>query len=210
MTLRLAAVLALLVGVGGYLGFLQVVGKGPFVDLEQANLRTLKDRRTAPPAYAPVTFADLAALPHHESLADYAPLERRGVVLEGWVQRMLRAPDGDTHLEVTAIPRRPDSPDTVYATAEITPQWTRRSARWSYEALFETLRPNRGGETPWPSGPRRVRVGGWLLYDFQYDAPLPALLAAGQSPRLTGWEIHPVTRIEVWDDSLARFVEVRP
>jgi hypothetical protein len=57
-----------------------------------------------------------------------------------------------------------------------------------------------------------VRISGWLLYDFEYDAPYRtqrhALISGARSTRLTGWEIHPVTRIEVWDDSTRDFVEI--
>jgi hypothetical protein len=36
----------------------------------------------------------------------------------------------------------------------------------------------------------------------------PRLRLPGRVPsRVTGWEIHPVTRIEIWDDARAAFVE---
>ena len=65
-----------------------------------------------------------------------------------------------------------------------------------------------GAVTPWPGGPRRVRLSGWLLYDFQYDRPATPWSRQYSAPRLSGWEIHPVTRIEVWDDARGEWVEV--
>ena len=70
------------------------------------------------------------------------------------------------------------------------------------------FRPNRGGITRWDAGPRRVRVSGWLLYDSQYDARHSSWALAHGAVRVTGWEIHPVTRIEIWDDALAAWAEV--
>lgn len=141
-----------------------------------------------------------AALPHGRPLAEYAPLEARGVSLEGWVQRTMLAADGDLHLEIAPAPRGEGGTDTLYVTAEITPQWRRRG-RWNGEALLAFFRPNRGGATPWPGGPRHVRVSGWLLYDYQYDRVPSSWSLGNAAPRLTGWEIHPVTRLEAWDDS---------
>lgn len=204
MILRVAAALSLLLGAAGLLGFLHVVGKGPFASAAARHLRAMKDRVAAPDAVADYAFADFAALPHHAPLAEYAAVEQRGVRLQGYVQHLLRASDGDLHLEVAAGPAQPEWPNAVYVTSEITPQWQRGSDAWAYDPLVAAFRPASGGVTAWDAGARRVRLTGWLLYDYQYDLPQgPA------QPRLTGWEIHPVTRIELWDDSLATFVEYR-
>jgi hypothetical protein len=204
--LRLAAALALLLGATGMLLFLTIVGKAPWSPPEMRHLRAMKDRAGTPAAYTAYGTADFLALPHHPPLAATAALERRGVSFTGYAQYMVPSTDGDFHFELTAAPRRPDSPDTAYVTAEATPAFTRGRDGWAFERLVARLRPNHGGETPWEGGPRRVRVSGWLLYDFQYD--LDRLAPAKRAQRLTGWEIHPVTRIEAWDDTLARFVEV--
>jgi hypothetical protein len=202
---RIAAGFAFVLGVTALMGYLHVLGKGPFATLEMRHLREMKERTTAPASYAPVTFEDFAALPHRLSVAEYSAIERRGVSLEGYVQNMLRASDGDIHLEI--VPR-PDSAGAVqmYVTGEITPGFTRGSPRWRFEALAAELRPDRGTRTPWPGGPRLARFRGWLLFDFQYDDSL-GLWTDEPALRMTGWEIHPVTGIELWHDSLARFVE---
>lgn len=205
MIVRVAAGFALLLGIAALMGYLHLIGKGPFSSLEMRHLRAMKDRMSAPASIAPASFDDFAALPHRLSVAGYSAIERRGVSLEGYVQHMLRAADGGLHLEI--VPR-PDSARAfqMYVTAEITPQFALDSPGWSFERLAAELRPDHGTLAPWSGGPRRARFRGWLLFDFQYDDSL-GLWSGKPAPRLTGWEIHPVTGIELWDDSLAAFVE---
>ncbi len=208
MTLRLAAALSLLLGATALAAYLHIMGHGPLAGEAARHMRAMKDRCAAPESVRVVTLADFAALPHREALAVYAPLERRGVVMEGYVQRFMRAVDDDYHLEIAPTRRGSGGPDTVYATAEITPGLRNGSRHWSYESLVAALRPTRGGATPWETGPRRVRVSGWLLYDYPYDAPPSEWDKRMASPRISGWEIHPVTRIELWNDALARYVDL--
>lgn len=208
--LRLAAALSLLLGAAGLMAYLNIMGYGPLAGAASRHLRAMKDRTAAPESVAAVTLADFIALPHRVPLATYASIERRGVTTEGYVQRMMRAMDDDYHLEVAPTPRASDGPDTTYLTAEITPVWRVDSKRWSYGSLEVAFRPNHGGITPWDEGPRRVRVSGWLLYDYQYDAAPTEAQRRTVAPRISGWEIHPVTRIELWDESLGRFVDLAP
>ena len=205
MIVRIAAGFALVLGIAALMGYLHILGKSPFSSLEMRHLREMKERTTSPASFTPFAFDDFAALPHRLSVAEYSAIERRGVSLEGHVQHMLRASDGDIHLEI--VPR-PDSARAfqMYVTGEITPEFTQGSPRWRFEALAAELRPDRGTHTPWPEEPRRARFRGWLLFDFQYDDSL-GLWTDKPAPRMTGWEIHPITGIELWDDSLARFVE---
>lgn len=207
MTLRIAAALALLLGAAGLFAYLHVLGKGPLVTLEARHLRDMKDRKDPPTTFVRFTAADFQALPHGWSVAEYSALERRGVSFEGYVPRMLRASDDDVHLEV--IPGwNSAGAESAYTTAEITPAFREGSRTWTYEALANAFRVSGGAVTPWDSGPRRVRISGWLLFDYQYDQR-PDLRSAAHDPaRLTGWEIHPVTRIEVWNDSLRAFAEI--
>jgi hypothetical protein len=202
--LRVAAALSLLLGVTGLLGFLFLIGKGPLASSTARHMRAMKDRVAAPDSVVDVAFTGFAALPHHAPLPEYAAIERRGVRLVGYVQKVLTASDGDIHLEVADGPAGPEWPHGFYVTAEITPQWRRGSDAWVYERLVAAVRPGLGGSTPWDAGARRVRISGWLLYDYQYDLPPAPWLR-----RVTGWEIHPVTGIELWDDSLGAFAEYR-
>jgi hypothetical protein len=210
VTLRLAAALTLLFGALGLAVYLDVMGHGPLAGMAGNHLRAMKDRRTPPATVQPFTLADFDRLPHRVAVADYSVDERRGVAMEGYIQRIMRAIDDDYHLEITPTPRRAGGPDTIYASAEITPGVRGSAPRWQYERLLEALRPNHGGVTEWEDGPRRVRISGWLCYDYQYDEPPSAWERRLDAPRVSGWEIHPVTRIELWDPSLGRYVDYAP
>lgn len=208
MTLRIAATLTLALGVTALLGFLHLLGIGPFASAPQRHMRAMKDRATAPAAVEAVSLAYFESLPFRRPLAEYAAIERRGVVVEGYIKHMLRAPDDDTHLEVTATPPTPAVP-MAYVTAEITPQWHRGARRWSFESLRAAFRAaSWGGATVWPEPARRVRLTGWLLNDFDFDLRRPDLSREPGVLRVSGWELHPVTKIEIWDDARAAFVEV--
>jgi hypothetical protein len=207
VTFRTLAALTLSLGAVTLLAGLALLGKGPGVPREMRNLRAGKERTSAPATYSAWTADSFVALPHGKLLTVVQPLERRGVSLEGYVQRTMFAPDGDLHLEIAADPMGPGDRNRPYVTGEITPRW-RGPGRWSSEALVELFRPNRGGVTPWEGGPRRVRVSGWLLYDFQYDGIPTTWSVQNISPRLTGWEIHPVTRLEVWNEASGGWDEV--
>ena len=222
MTLRVAAGLALAVGIGMLFSYFYWIGESPISGGDERHLREMKERTFAPDTVVPYSFAAFVALPHGRPLVEFAAIERRGVSLEGYVEHAELSSDGDYHLSLGPPPPHPPtvpSPtpppsSTVFLpilTAELTPRWQRGSTTWQWEPLLAALRPQTRGGLPWPSRPRRVRVSGWLLYDFQYDEPFlknqrPHLPAATPY-RLTGWEIHPVTRLELWDDSLLAFVE---
>ncbi len=207
MTLRFLAALVLILGVTALLGYLNLLGKGPLASPQLRHLRAMKDRGAVPATVTRFAMADFQALPSDSTIASYARLEARGVAFEGYVQRMLRSLDDDIHLEVTSHPLREAGTDTAYVTAEITPRFRGHSATWTYERLAAAFGVNHGTLTPWDGGPRRVRLSGWLLYDFQYDwRPSPWILRTG-APRVSGWEIHPVTGIELWDEAAGRFVD---
>lgn len=207
MTLRTLAALTLSFGAVTLLTGLALLGKGPGVPRELRHLRAGKSRTAPPATYVAWTTDSFVALPHGRPLTVYAPLERRGVSLECRVQRALLAGDGDLHLELVETPREPGGRDTSYVTAEVSPQW-RRPGGWTSEGLIAVMRPNRGAVTPFESGPTRMRVSGWLLYDYQYDTPPTSWALQNLSDRLTGWEIHPVTRIEAWDEARGAWREL--
>lgn len=205
MLLRLTSGLALALGTLLFVVYLGVAGKGPLANESERHIRQLKDRTASPARVAPTTFEAMAALPRSRPLAEYAALEREAVSLEGYVQRMVRAPDGDIHLDFAPATQGPDGPLLPYLSGEITPQWHLGSRTWRFETLGREFRPNYGGVTAWEGGARRARLSGWRLYDFEYEGAPPQY---GFPSRVTNWEIHPVTRIEVWDDATAAFVEI--
>jgi hypothetical protein len=204
MMLRIVAALSVVLGVAGLLAFLAEVGEAPWSPPAARHLRAMKNRTAPPAAYTPITFTDMQSFPHHAPLAEDAAIERRGVSLEGYVQVLGRATDGDFHLDFAPVLDR-DGDLVPYLSAEITPGVRGDSPGWRFERLLERFRPYRGGRTPWDGPPPRVRVSGWLMHDFPYEGgkPIP-----GYPPHLTQWEVHPVTKVEVWDDALARWDEV--
>jgi hypothetical protein len=215
--MRGVAVFALLIGVSLFVTYLHLVGKAPFDPLRARHLREMKDRLAVPAAYGPITFDSIAVLPRRQPVAVCAPIERRAVSLEGYVNRILHATDGDFHLEIRSAPEEQATPQ-VYQTAEITPGWRRRGAGggtdpsrgWSFQHLDAVFRPNHSDLGPaWDAGPARVRISGWLLYDYAFEDELDRL-GHRRDPRLSGWEIHPVTRIERWSDARQAWVEVAP
>jgi hypothetical protein len=197
--LRIAAALAMLVGTGTLLGYFQLIGKPPWADAQMRHLRKMKDRVTAPAVVETLRVADFGTLPMGLPLAQYAEIERRGVVVEGYVPHMYLVEDRDLHIDLAATPDTAD-----YAITEFTPQWRNRYGL-SYERLVAELRPTYGGMTAWDQPPRRVRLTGWLLYDYEHERRF--FRHKHGSAISPAWEMHPVTRIEVWDDSLQRFVE---
>jgi hypothetical protein len=208
MMLRLMAALSAILGGAAFFTYLHFMGGGPFASFEARHLRAMKERAGAPARAERLAIPDFEALPRMASVAEYSAHEQRGITIEGWIQRMLRAADGDIHLELVTLPRVPGGPDTLYVTAEVTSRWTLGSRGWSYEALAAAFRPNRGGATAWPAGPARVRLTGWLLYDYPYDHFASEWMRQHSAPRATGWEMHPVTRIERWDESRGAWDEV--
>jgi hypothetical protein len=167
--LRIAAALSLALGVAVMLAYFSWIGESPISGPAERHLRGVKERTAAPPSVTPITFADLAALPHGRPLAEFATLEERGVSLEGYVKNIHLSSDGDYHMSLSEAPPPPMSRRSPVVTAELTPQWQRGSRWWRWEPLATALRPNSWRWPAWPGGPRRVRISGWLLYDFKND-----------------------------------------
>ena len=105
-----------------------------------------------------------------------------------------------------SIPNRSSSATPQIVSCEISPQWLAGSDGWRYPHLVDAFRPNVGGVTGWDSGPRRVRLRGWLMYDAPYEGQRSPF---GFPDKITFWEIHPVTGIEVWDERTQTFAEWR-
>jgi hypothetical protein len=187
---------------------LVLLGRAPGLPEATRHLRAMKDRDDPPADVRTLTMADFAHLPPDLSLPRRAALEAHGVRMQGWIQRIVLSADGDLHLELVEKPRLPGGRDTAYVVAEITPPWRRQARAWAYESLLVAFRPNHGGPAAWEAGPRAVRLTGWLLFDPPYHHPVSTWLQLNGAPRRTGWEIHPVTRIELWDDAAAAWREL--
>jgi hypothetical protein len=205
---RSIAVLVLVLGMAALLAGLALLGRAPGLPAATKHLRTMKDRTDPPRTYEPVDMTFFAQLPHRPPMNERTRLENRGVSMEGSIQRVVLSGDGDLHLELVERVRAAADRDTAYVVAEITPPLRTGSRGWSYESLLATFRPNHGGRSAWPAGTARVRISGWLNYDLPYDRPVSTWLQLNGSPRITGWEIHPVTLIEQWDDSAQAWQEL--
>jgi hypothetical protein len=93
----------------------------------------------------------------------------------------------DVHIHVAA---RPGAPRTEWLVVEVTPRARRRAAEsgldWSADALGAKI-----------SG-RWCRFEGWLLFDREHaDESEHTAPGARGNWRASGWELHPVTSIEV-------------
>ena len=208
MITRSLGVLGFALGAALLLVALALLGRAPGLPAETRHLRAMKDRLEPPAELREFHMADFAALPHRAPFSERAALERQGVRMEGWVQRVLLSGDGDLHLELAEHRRTALDRDTAYVVCEITPQWRYPRRAWDYDSLLVAFRPNRGGATRWNAGPARVRISGWLNYDHPYDKIVNDWMLHRESVRLTGWEIHPVTAIECWDDASQSWQEL--
>ncbi|MBI1797458.1 MAG: hypothetical protein HYR74_10450 [Candidatus Eisenbacteria bacterium] len=205
--MKRAAIIVALAALVLWLLYLTAEGHGLFAAPAMRHLRAMKDRRDAPGDVETLTLDDFPGLPAHQPLEAYATLERQGVRVEAYVQRVEQSKDGDFHLTLVARPAHGDGRGDRYVTAEITPAWSRSSRTWTYARLADTLSAERAGTAPgtrWP--PRRVRVTGWLMYDLWADALPDAAFDRGR--RVSAWEIHPITRIEIWDAARGAFVDL--
>ena len=200
MIARSLGVITFVSGAALLVAGLALLGKGPGLPEQSRHLRAMKDRTETPREVRDVRMEFFGDLPHGAPFAERSRLERQAVRMEGWVQRILLSGDGDLHVELVQNPRVAGERDTVYVVAEVTPALRQRRRGWAYDSLLVAFRPNRGGATAWDAGPRRVRLSGWLLYDHPYDKLMNTWLQEHGAGRRTGWEIHPVTGIELWDD----------
>lgn len=170
---------------------------------QRGRLIRRKNRRQVPRHYQPISFAEILALrtfPAEYSEADalqVAATERRAVALEGYISEVIQARDGRTYgrppkqgdLHVHLLPSPPPGcfsgrdRDRQIVT-EVTPHFQPPRTGWSRDALVALCLRS-----------ARVRASGWLLHDY------PGIRGVGDW-RATAWEIHPVTKLEVWDEAI--------
>ena len=122
-----------------------------------------------------------------DALAQVAAHERTGVVVEGFVVAVKqeglesvncrRTDLHDYHAWLAASPRTSKAQAFV---AEVTPRWRAANSGWRLQTLRKLV-----------SQGARFRLTGWLLFDQEHPEQI------GQF-RATLWEIHPITRIEVF------------
>lgn len=154
----------------------------------------LKDRTTLPAAYEPMSVGQMlgfqpkvatepgASNRHQwsaESAAEIDAWEKRAVCVQGYVVAMHANPfDGDLIMNLAEKPTHGKDRSMV---VEASPQFQKLQPDWTGSA-FKQLANQRA----------LVRVSGWLFYDDFHDGAIG-------SWRGTLWEVHPITRIDVWN-----------
>jgi len=185
------------------------VGSGAAgVDL-QSNL--LKNRTDVPSAYHDVSWSALRDLPVQGSWAiSHAGLGRTGSDLVFSYQSLpirvaafiskskaegREAANCESNLPsrvdwVLDLSAQRDAPQGMAVVAEVTPRIRTGHPRWTLDQLKHI---STAGDS--------VRVSGWLLFDGAHGNQMSQFRGPGdtlQKSRVTLWEIHPVTKIEVW------------
>jgi hypothetical protein len=164
-------------------------------------LNRLKNRDLPPPAYEPMTVAQilsnepthLSEMPHDRSgwsqaaLEEIAGWENRGIVVEGY---LLKAKQmgvetcnckdkrrRDYHLWISTSPDDDRSQSII---AEVSPRLLDAHPNWKLHILSRLAQDR-----------ARVRLSGWMMWDPEHPDQLG-------NTRGTLWEIHPVHLIEVF------------
>lgn len=161
------------------------------------HLAAQKRRTEIPPAYAPIDFVWVAQLPTPEiravpDLAAVDEVEQHAVSLAGYIVRVMPVPaqlgrkrvtDWEFHVHLRLAPPQrceyQDDPRNVVAV--VTPPFQPPRTGWDFDVLSDLCRSQ-----------ARVRLSGWLLYDYSAGPQV------GRS-RASPWSIHPVTQIEIWN-----------
>ncbi len=180
-----------------------------------ANLQ--KNRSTVACAYTVMTFneiLDLNNLPKNvrsldasDSRATYLKeMEGRPVVVEAYLGMVksggAESPNcnstsrKDVHMELagndTEDPKQARDKGVV---AEVTPWFSEQFTSWTLNTLgqYSSYKSGYSGSMHRPPG--KVRIYGWLFFDNWHAAD-----GSVGTWRGTAWEIHPITRIEVWEN----------
>jgi hypothetical protein len=163
-------------------------------------LNELKNRSAVPSSAAAHSISGILNLPDpgvtnrlprdkwtNAQLSKVDAHEKQGIVVQGVLIAFKReglercncrkSDLNDFHLWLAA---RGDLAKEEAMVVEVTPRWRNANPSWS-EAALKQLKKARA----------KVRITGWLLYDQDH------LNEIGNS-RATVWEIHPITKIEVF------------
>lgn len=163
-------------------------------------LLEVKNRTEVPAQYTSMTFAEFLALPGFSAGytdGDWEAVRTntaRAVNLEGYIAEVRQVRDGlnygrlpwhgDIHLHLRERPQPrcfPDGPRREQLVTEVTPPFQPPKTGWSFETLLDLCEHQ-----------TRVRISGWLLHDYVHADGVGRW-------RASAWEIHPVTKIEVWN-----------
>ena len=158
--------------------------------------------------------SEVRALPSGDQRKVYLQtLESRAVVLEGFAamvknggQESVNCDSStrlDIHMEVVGMDAvDPRSNRDTHVVTEVTPWFRQTITSWTTSTLgqFASYRGGYSGTMHGPPG--RIRVYGWLFYDNPHAGD-----GSVGTWRGTAWEVHPITRIEVFETGQWRSVE---
>jgi hypothetical protein len=82
-----------------------------------------------------------------------------------------------------ALVEKPGQGEELAVVVETTPRVRRKHKKWTEDNL-----------APWLDSDQPVRISGWLLFDPEHRNHMGKY-------RQSMWEIHPITKIEVWKNN---------
>lgn len=176
-------------------------------------LNTLKNRSSQVPSPKPTEIAEILGFPsstqvgpknprsvwNRQNLDLVAPYEKTGIILQGYLRRVKqegkehcnceRTDLNDFHMWMIADPADPPAKSMV---VEATPRWRGANPNWNLGVLQRLVAQH-----------AQIRITGWLLFDQEHPSQLHA---TSTLPIIRGtlWEVHPVTRIEVFSNGVWR------
>jgi hypothetical protein len=172
-----------------------------------------KNRVDIPASYHDVTWSAIATLAYPkpapksrenftaEQLAEVAKFEGAAVETVGYVVAIKpQASNSEScncgwHGEAAtdwhiALVEHPGDGEASSVVVEPTPRVKKDHPGWTKKNL-----------SPWLNVDIPVRISGWLLFDPQHTNHL-------KKYRSTLWEIHPITKIEVWDTDTEKWMDL--
>lgn len=179
---------------------------GPTGDGGDTGTNLLKNRTDVPANYHAVAFDAVATLtypkgaPIHrhdwtaDQLAVIKPYEGVPITVEGYIVAIKPQTSGsgestnchwtqpsqvDWHVALT---KNPGDGEKDAVVVETTPRVRQSHSKWTTTAL-----------APWKNTDAPVRISGWLMLDPEHKAHLGKY-------RCTLWEVHPITKIEVFSN----------
>jgi hypothetical protein len=178
---------------------------GPTGDGGDRTTNTRKNRTDVPTQYHPVTWSALQSLPYPKAgksletwtpqqLSVIEPYQGIAVSVVGYLIAVKPQTGGSgesTNCHFTnsdevdwhmALAQNAVDPESKAIVVETTPRMRQSHAKWTKAAL-----------APWIGSTASVRISGWTMFDPEHRNHLGRY-------RSTLWEIHPVTKIEVFQD----------
>jgi hypothetical protein len=187
-----------------------------------ADTNRRKNRTDVPNSYHPVMWDAINSLGYAKgaprSRADWTPaqlgtiepFEGTAISVEGYLYKVkvessstnaksggestnchARLPnDVDWHMPLTADLGEGENAAII---VETTPRVRRQHAQWT-TAHLKSWTAHMGSQPNASYNQQKVRISGWLMLDPEHQDMINSGL------RSTLWEIHPITKIEVWDN----------